>query len=456
MIKRLHIYFLPSIIELIIIFFLSFQLKYPVESGYLLWQHIVLGEMDIKSGHIVTQNPFSYLPSRPLKRSSWLADDIFYILYRNWGYQGVIVTKIFILILLFYLPFLFFKVNPLSYILVLPVYILLVLPGTALRPNLFALLLFLFVVYGFYKNDIKVMSFATFVWSFLHGSYVIGICLIAVYILFEVPLKSLLKFIPYLALSAVPLFLPHSGFIIYKNLASQSYVLRGMEEWLPLDIKSFLGVLTIIYSVIVAYVIVHKIRISVMIADLILLFMSIAFRRFLPFYAIFTFPQIVSHSLIKKGNLLKYEMEIAKKPGWIVAIMIYALFRPPSFRTYFVGENHPFGCEEEIRKLPEGSRVLSRQAWVPYLYFATGGRYKFSVDATLSQTDSIIRAYFDFLAQRSPCTEVLNILRPDYILFPTDSLENISRYCKECLKIEHIYPECSIWRNRCNGYKESK
>ncbi len=446
-------YIFPSLIELIIIFFLAFQLKYPVEDGYLLWQHIVLGQLDIAGGHIVSENPFTYLPHRLLKRSSWLSDDIFYLLYRSSGYEGIIVVKIVILLALFYLPFLLFENQVLSYTVFLPLYILLILPGTALRPNLFALIAFLFVVFGFYKKDMKIMSIVTFLWSFLHGSYVLGILLILLYLLFN--FKSIWnakeKHIIFLVMALIPLFLPHSSYFLYKKLATQGYILRGMEEWLPLKIRSFIGGVTVLYTAILICALFKNKRLYLISGSLIFLVLSLLFRRFLPFYAIFTFPILVSLPLFKEGKFSRYSKESSLRPFYLLLFVVYLFLHPPGFHSYFVKENHPYGCEDLLGQLPQNSKILTRQSWVPYLYFVSHGNYKFAVDGTLSETDSIIKAYFDFVACRKKCEELLELLNPDYIIFPADSADKTSKYCEGCLKIEHISPVCVIWKNLCKS-----
>ena len=449
--KKIESILLPSIIELLIIFFMSFHLRYPMESGYLLWQHIELGKADITERHITTHNFFSYLPTRPIKRSSWLSDDMFYLLYTIGKYKAIIIVKLLILVFLFTAPFYMFGENASMYTLILPIYIILTLPGTALRPGLFALLMFLLFIYGLYKNNTVLMGILVFLWSFVHGTYILGTFIFLLYIAFNLRsgIKSgILKIWP-LILAILPLFLPHSSLTIFTHLHKQSFLLKGFEEWLPVKFVSFHGFVFLLYIFLWIYAVVKKRDLRWAIYGGILLILGLRFRRFIPFVVISGIPIIMFLKIHFMDRIEYMIKETMRYPLYIMLFCVYFILRTPGFSTYFKKQRHPYGCESMLKSLNDGKNILTLQAWVPYLYFSTHGRHHFAIDATLTQEDTYIKTYFDFLAFKGDCESELRTLKPDYVLLPRSYYKKIGIFCERCLKIEHQTPHCVIWRNKC-------
>lgn len=451
--KKLYILLIPSIVEIIVIFFLAFHLRYPMESGYLLWQHITLGKMDLEARDIITENPFSYLPSESLIRSSWLADDVFYLLYNLGGYKALIIMKVLILSMLFILPFYMFKSNSITYMGILPLYIILVLPGTALRPGLFALLFYLIFLYELYYKKVHLMGVTILIWSFFHGSYIIGILLFGVFLIFhakEVLKDWVLAFIS-LFLTFLPFFLPHSSLKIFKNIQGQSFLLRGFEEWLPINLTSFLGIVFVIYVSIWCYSVIKKKDLSYILYGGILLVLSLRFRRFIPFFALTALPLIVSMRLGFARELNRFIKDSMRIPVWLIAFCGYYVLNAPDFNTYFKRDYHPYDCAEVLKGLELGSnkRILTLQAWVPYLYFYFNGRCHFAIDATLTQKEMFINTYLDFLKLKGECKSKLLFLNPDLVVLPSVFHDKIGNFCNMCLKIEHLSSSCVIWKNKC-------
>jgi len=449
--KKIESILLPSIIELLVIFFMSFHLRYPMESGYLLWQHIDLGKADITEGHITTHNFFSYLPTKQIKRSSWLSDDIFYLLYTIGKYKAIIIVKLLVLVFLFTAPFYMFGENASMYTLILPIYIILILPGTALRPGLFALLIFLLFIYGLYKNNTVLMGILVLLWSSVHGTYILGAFIFLLYTVFNLrsTIKgSLLKIWP-LILAILPLFLPHSSLTIFTHLHKQSFLLRGFEEWLPVKFISFHGFVFLLYIFLWIYAVVKKRNLRWAIYGGLSLILALRFRRFIPFFVISGMPIIMSLKIHFMDRIEPMIKETMRYPLYIMLFCVYFILRTPGFSTYFKKQRHPYGCETLLKSLEYGNNILTLQAWVPYLYFSTQGRYFFAIDATLTQEDEYIKNYLDFLAFRGDCKSELRTLKPDYVLLPSYYRKKIGSFCGECLKIEHNTSQCVIWENEC-------
>ncbi len=446
--NKLHYYLMPSLFEVFMVFLFAFHLKFPMESSYLLWQHIVLGKQDIKQHKIVRENPFSYLPSHPLKRSSWLSDDIFYLLFKTGKYKFLIVVKIFILTLLTIVPL--FILDSFIYSFLAPIYLLLLMPGASLRPNLFALLIFFFFILAYRFDKPILMGIFILLWSFIHGSYIIGLGLYFINMLQKIKYPRLenegIKLIAGLAPAMIPLFLPDSSLNIFMKLSSQKYILRTFDEWLSPDFKSFLGIVFFIF--VFLWIIAEKRQRNFknLWPGAFLLYIAFYARRFIPFfaiYAVFSIADGLSPEEEYRG-FMHYLFHTARKPFWLVVFFVYFAFQAPGFDSYFNREGHPYGCEKYLNQYPAGTRVFTKQAWVPYLYYATKGKYKFAVDATLSQKDTFIKAYMDFFTYGKGCCKEINVLKPDLVILPLKYRERIESCCNRCLKIEHMDTICMV------------
>ncbi len=441
-----YYYLMPSLFEVFIVLLLSFHLKFPVERSYLLWQHVVLGSQDIKAHKIVTVNPFSYTPTHPLKRSSWLSDDLIYLLFRAGKYRALIILKILLLILMVTLPLFIYKLNASTYSFISPIYLLLLTPGASLRPTLFALLMFfMFHIAYRFKKPIM-MGFLILLWSFMHGSYIIGLALLFIKFLQNLrDREHLHEWIIAIIISIIPIFVPHSSLEIFIKLSSQKYILKTFDEWRSPDFKNFLGVIFFLY--ILLWVIAQK-RDKNSNGDfwggVCFLFLALYARRFIPFFAIFaTFDIVREVPLNFDRGFKEYLTNTTYRPFWLFIFFIIFVFEAPNFNHYFIKKYHPYGCENYIKRYPQGAKILTLQAWVPYLYYSTGEKYKFAVDGTLSQTDSILNLYTAFLSGDGCCDEVKG-LNADILVFPLKYYKRFKDCCRGCLKIEHIDSVCLI------------
>ncbi len=442
-----YYYIMPSLFEVFMVFLFAFHLKFPMEKSYMLWQHVVLGSLDIKYHKIVTNNPFSYLPSRSLRRSSWLSDDLIYLLFKGGRYKTLIVLKVFLLMVMVTVPMYLFKLDTFIYTFIAPLYLLLIMPVASLRPNLFALFMFfLFHIAYRYKKPLF-MGIVVFFWSLIHGSYIIGT--IGLLLKFSENINDvknkryLTKWSVGILLSIVPLFLYHSSLQIFLNLSAQKYILRTFNEWLSPDFKGFFGILLFLYMLLWVISVKYSKNNEGFWTGAFLLFMSLYAWRFMPFFAIFATVDIAEKlPVILEGGFKDYIIKTTRRPFWLFSFFLFFIFNAPGF-NYFAKEYHPFGCEKYIMKYPAGTRILSIQAWVPYLFYSTGGKYKFAVDATLSQTDSVLILYKDFL-EGIGCCESIKKLEPDIVVLPRRYYEKLKGCCGGCLKIEHLDTVCVI------------
>ena len=115
-----------------------------------LGRHLKLGEIILNTNNLPRTNLFSYtFPDYPFINHHWLAEVIFYLIFKTTSNSGLVITKIIILSLAFLIPILQSQKNsslPLTLLmatLVLPIY----LERTDIRPEIFCFLLLSLLFY---------------------------------------------------------------------------------------------------------------------------------------------------------------------------------------------------------------------------------------------------------------------------------------------------------------------
>jgi hypothetical protein len=190
------------------------------------WWHLKTGEYIYQTGSLPETDPFSFTSSMkdqagkesPIAKfiltQYWLAQVIFYWIYHQFGFQGIIYMRALILALLIFLLYKGVRREG-----ALPYYALaLIIPATAVfyfgffaeRPQLFSFLFSFLIVYlleGFRSSCLKEspvsksllslryllpVPFIMLLWANLHGGFILGTILITIY-LFSEAIKYLLK-----------------------------------------------------------------------------------------------------------------------------------------------------------------------------------------------------------------------------------------------------------------------
>ena len=197
------------------------------------WWHLKTGEYIVQTGSIPVTDPFAYTstPKDPLSPESvrmpfilaqyWLAQVLFYEIYTAFGFQGIIFLRALILTLVVVLLYRGIRREGLGFYLSLAMTIPVVLilyTFTGERPQLFSFLfsfLIVFLLEGYRKNSLQSRRLSTqrsarggkpaatqnyppsavysllptvfimFLWSNLHGGYIVGIGVLVCYLASE-------------------------------------------------------------------------------------------------------------------------------------------------------------------------------------------------------------------------------------------------------------------------------
>lgn len=188
--KRKHNYgliLIPSIGTLVwIIAFSAVILKgsQMINGDGDLGRHITVGNYILDNQDIPVYDVFSHtLPGSPLTPHEWLSEVFFAIAHRLLGLDGAIILTAFIIATAFWLVFQRSRKNRQSFIVLLCVGMLILLPSTIhwlSRPHIFTFLmlaLWLIVIENMINNKIRywwMLPVIMVVWVNLHGAFIAG------------------------------------------------------------------------------------------------------------------------------------------------------------------------------------------------------------------------------------------------------------------------------------------
>jgi hypothetical protein len=190
---------------LLILIFLRYL--YPVYVGRdtdIFW-HIKTGQVIVNDGRIPSSDPFTYTPKdnrereQFLLKSYWLADVIFYSLYKMSGFTGIVVTRSVILCLTVLIVYLAIRKRGFFTAILLSLLLGFVfMPVAAPRPNLFSFFFAAVIVFFMErfreerKRRYQVVIIGTMLlWVNMHGGYLIGVGILASYAAVEIMLAAI-------------------------------------------------------------------------------------------------------------------------------------------------------------------------------------------------------------------------------------------------------------------------
>jgi hypothetical protein len=186
----------------LLLFFYTFLLSLGPISDPDIWWHLKTGQWMLEHGELPSEDPFSFTSPEPLSdtqvrglRSQWLGQVLLYAVYGAGGYGSLGLFRS----LLFMLPFAYIYLSatrrglhPLLAVLLLLLPLLLIsltMFNTFERPQAFSFILAL-VVYvilergrsGGHGASLWLLPALMLLWANLHGGYLVGVVIIAMYV----------------------------------------------------------------------------------------------------------------------------------------------------------------------------------------------------------------------------------------------------------------------------------
>ena len=240
------------ILRLLLVSSLFYFFSYP-EVDPDLWGHLFFGREILREHSLLLQNLYSYTaPGYPWINHEWLAEIIFYAVYRLFGSPGLILLKTSVGAGIVWLLDQIMKRRGASLLIraISLIWVMALLsPGFNIRPQiftyfLFALLLFLFCLYeDGKKTALYGAPFLMLLWVNLHGGFLAGVGSLGLFSIWSAvtglwnqgkkPAVFTRAFI-LLTLTGVALLFNPFGVGLLSFLARDLLVERSITEWQPI------------------------------------------------------------------------------------------------------------------------------------------------------------------------------------------------------------------------------
>jgi hypothetical protein len=240
-----------------------------------LWERLLLGRDILTSSDlrgasdnglippVLYTNTYSFTaPSQPAVIHEWLADVIFFTIHQGGGNPGLLLFKLSLALLTVYLILVLCQLqtpNPWCAALPTLLAIPLLSPGYLTRPQIFTYLfttLYFYILYQFSekrKNSLFLLSLVMVIWANVHGGFLVGLGLIAVFTTSTIfrflcgekaGHKDLGPLFLWAGLSALATLLTPYGIKLWEFLFHSLTTPRPISEWFPVPLfdSSFLYV----------------------------------------------------------------------------------------------------------------------------------------------------------------------------------------------------------------------
>jgi tetratricopeptide (TPR) repeat protein len=170
---------------------------FPIANYDLFW-HLAFGKVEFLKQKIISEEIFSHTMSgSPWHNHTWLTGYVFFLIYKFFGYKGLIIFKAVIVSLIAFIMTRFLKDKGRSFYVILPLVMVMTLMGIfryTIRPHIFTYLflpLTYFILHSFSKSQEKTyllfsLPVIAVVWVNLHSGVMFGIALMGSFIVGEV------------------------------------------------------------------------------------------------------------------------------------------------------------------------------------------------------------------------------------------------------------------------------
>lgn len=227
------------------------------------WFHMKAGQVITETSQFIYKDIFSYTAyGREWLYHEWLFGVVSYHLYSLLGVNGLIIGKAVLLILAFIIIYKTMRlrdVNPYLASFVLTVAVLAARFRFTERPHIFK---FLFVVAFIYildlyrlkgRNRLWLLPVIQLLWTNIHGSFILGPVIIAVYLFSEaftekrLELKGLAAIL--ILTSLTTLINPYGLKLLFFSLGfGEKQVLASITEWEPTRSRDFYGAFGFLFA----------------------------------------------------------------------------------------------------------------------------------------------------------------------------------------------------------------
>lgn len=256
--------------SLVILLFAVFFINYLAVDlwDYDFWWHISSGRYIATTGFLPESDPFSFTSAvnethgtyrsreKEILRAYWLAQILFYILYRDFGPAGIIILRSLLLTVTILVAYKYLRRNNVFFVVSVVASVILydvLKRSVAERPVLFSLL-FSAIVFSLLdefrlKLDRKLvfLPLIMLLWANMHGGFILGVIMLAIYAVTEAFMiktgravygkKDRLYFFGMIAAALIASLCNPNGWHAFVFLTGRySTVLQGIQEYKsPID-----------------------------------------------------------------------------------------------------------------------------------------------------------------------------------------------------------------------------
>lgn len=218
----------------------------PIRDNSFLW-HVRAGELQLSAGEVLREDPFSYtFAGEPWRTQSWIADLLYGVLEEAFGGLGwvpwLLITAGAATLALVAITTYRRARSPLAVVAALVVLLWLGLPNLVPRPVLFSFVLLALLALTLDTRTLWPVPLILWVWAGLHGSFVLGLGLVALDALRRrTPAKHA---VPLVGVSVMMTTLTAHGLGVWAMLAAfiaNRGALSFITEWAAPDLLSLVG-----------------------------------------------------------------------------------------------------------------------------------------------------------------------------------------------------------------------
>ncbi len=480
---KIQKYLIPSISDIIFIsvfLYLSLSIGNSLlndgDTGY----HIRAGDYILENLSIPKKDIFSYhYPPFPWTAHEWLSEVIMAIIHKISGLTGIVLFFSFLIALSYYI---FFKIlrRYETNILITILLTLLVIASSQIhwlaRPHMFSLLLFIIWYYLLDefqyrdRNHLFFMPFLMLLWVNLHGGFISGFILLALYLFGNIAifLKSKdelvkrritnLVIISFLCLAAT-LINPYGYKILLFpfKLTSNKFIMDNVNEFLSPNFHEPMF-FTVLLFITIGTLALSKKRLNAIEFMLILLFiyMPLYSIRYVPLFAVISAPIISRHlqNLLEenKGRFKSFLNNRAMRissidssaKGYLFPLLsiifVLSLSLSGEIRFSFDEKSKPVDAVEFIKKEKIKGNMFNNDEFGDYIIYAAWPQYKVFFDGRSDMYGTeMMKEYFKVTRIQPDIDNVLEKYKIDWIIY--DSGSSLSVYLLQKKDWKLIYSD---------------
>jgi len=449
-------------ILLAILFLLFFLLSFTLIPGVDTYWQIKTGEVIVKQG-IPHQDIFSYTAQgEKWVVHEWLADVIFYLIYRIDPNLLVLFKALIIA-----LTFLILSILTIERIALLPILILL-LSATAsriffdVRPQIFSYLFFALLLLLLYRKWLLFIPPLFLLWCNLHSGFILGLLVLFLWAGEAVWKKEedKGKWVFIFLLSFALTFLNPNGWHLYQHaldLIGWKQVQDIIVEWFSPNFHNLdmLPFEVLIFAFFFSFLFARTIRVIDLVLGVLLLHFALQAVRHIPIFSILCAP-IMSFNFRDVSDALEERLGRITQPLAFFFPFLLCLSQAVALSPYedmfsvFVQYTEHFFPLRNVKKIQkEEGNIFNEYKWGGYLIFNCYPRKKVFIDGraevykrkgTLDDCLAIVNAQGDWLSlikkykislllldKNSPLSKVL-LERKDFRLIGEDLVSYLFRY----------------------------